>query len=85
MKQASLIIWVTQLGLSVAVPPVVAIWAAVWLRDSRGWGNWVVWVGIALGILCAVDGLRVSLKALERLSASRKDRQDPGVSFNDHQ
>ena len=85
MKQLSLFVWLTQLGLSVAMPPVVCIWLGVWLRDSKGWGGWVVWMGIALGILCAVDGLRVSLKALERVSRSKDQKEPPPVAFNDHQ
>lgn len=85
MKHLSLFVWITQLGISVAMPPVVSIWAAVWLRETKGWGSWVLWVGILLGIVCAVDGLRVSLKALSRLSKSKEEKEPPPVSFNDHQ
>lgn len=83
MKNLSLIIWITQLGLSVAVPPACFILLAVWLREQQGWGGWVIWVGIALGIYSAVEGLRSSLKAMERLSAKKKDKQPP-ISFNEH-
>lgn len=78
-----MLIWLTQLGFSVAFPPVVFILLAVWLRNSRGWGNWILWVGVVLGIICAVDGLRVSLKAMEKMSR-HKEQQAPPVSFNDH-
>ena len=37
MKELTLLTWLTQLGLSVAVPPVLFILLAVWLRDSQGW------------------------------------------------
>ena len=50
MKDLSLLVWLTQLGLSVALPPVCFILLAVWLRDSCGWGGWVLWAGIGLGI-----------------------------------
>ncbi len=84
MKDLVLIIWLTQLGLSVALPPVCFTLAAFWLRDSMGWGDWVIWIGVILGVVSAVNGLRDSLKAMERLT--RKDRKDPPppVSFNDH-
>ena len=85
MKHLSLFVWITQLGISVAMPPVVSIWVAVWLRETKGWGSWVLWVGILLGVGCAVDGLRVSLKALSRLSKSKEEKEPPPVSFNDHQ
>ena len=87
MKNLTMFVWITQLGISVAVPPVCSIWLAVWLRNSRGWGAWVVWVGIALGIFCAVDGLRASLLAMERLNKNKdqQEQKEPApVSFNDH-
>lgn len=84
MKNVTLLVWLTQLGLSVVVPPVCAIWLAVWLRNTYGWGQWVIWTGIALGVICAVDGLRVSLLAMERLSKNKEEKEPPSVSFNDH-
>ena len=83
MKNLSMIVWLTQLGLSVALPPAGFILLAVWLRDRFAWGNWVIWVGVALGIICAVDGLRTSLKAMERMSRDKEENKPP-VSFNDH-
>lgn len=83
MKNLDMLVWLTQLGLSVALPPVGFILLAIWLRDSCGWGGWVLWVGIVLGILCAIDGLRTSLKAMERMSRD-KEKKKPPVSFNDH-
>ena len=82
MKNLSMLVWFTQLGLSVALPPVGFILLAVWLRDSCNWGGWVLWVGVALGVLCAFEGLRTSLKAMEQLS--RKDKEEKLVSFNEH-
>ena len=84
MRNLTLLTWLTQLGLSVAVPPVCTIWLAVWLRDAHGWGNWVIWAGIILGAICAVDGFRVSMIAMERLSKNKKEKEPPPVSFNDH-
>lgn len=84
MRDFNLLIWLTQLGLSVAVPPVLLILLALWLRDDCGWGNWVVWVGIVLGIVMAIDGLRTSLKAMARLSDRKKENDPPPVCFNDH-
>jgi hypothetical protein len=83
MKNLSLLVWLTQLGLSVAVPMAGFVLLAVWLRNSLGWGQWVIYVGIGLGLICAIDGLRTSLKALERLSR-KKDEPPAPISFNDH-
>ena len=83
MKNVGLLVWLTQLGLSVAIPPAVFILLAVWLRDRFGLGAWVVIVGILLGVICAVDGLRVSLKAMEQMSRDKQEEKPP-LSFNDH-
>lgn len=84
MKDLKLLVWLTQLGLSVALPPTIFIMLAVWLRDHHGWGSWVIWVGIVLGIICAVDGLRTSLKTMEQMSRDKKEPSQ-SVSFNDHE
>lgn len=83
MKDLSLLVWLTQLGISVAVPPVLFILLAVWLRNSCGWGKWVIWVGIVLGLYNAITGLISSLKTLKKLS-DRKPKETPPLSFNDH-
>ena len=84
MKVAKLLVWITQLGMSVAVPPAIFIMLALWLRDSCGWGGWVLWVGIGLGVITAIDGLRTSLKTMRILSKDKKPPEDPPVSFNEH-
>ena len=84
MKDLTLIVWLTQLGLSVAVPMAGFVLLAVWLHGSLGWGQWVIYVGIGLGLICAVDGLRTALKAMDRLSREKRDDSTPPVSFNDH-
>lgn len=84
MKELSLLVWLTQLGFSVAFPLAGFILLAVWLRNSLGWGDWVIWVGLVLGLSGAVNGLRHSLKAMELLSRNEKDDTPPPVSFNEH-
>ena len=46
---------------------------------------WVVITGVLVGIVCAVDGLRVSLRAMEKMSKDKKEDEPPPVSFNDHE
>ena len=83
MKDVNLLVWLTQLGLTVAVPPAVFILLAVWLRNSYGWGSWVIWIAVVLGLYCAVTGFISSLRVLLRLSGNKKKEWRP-VSFNDH-
>ena len=84
MKNLKLIIWVTQLGLSVVSPLACFIILALWLQEKWGWGKWTLWTGIILGILCAVEGFRSSLKAMQIMSKEEKDSESPPVSFNEH-
>ena len=84
MKDLHLLVWLTQLGLSVAVPLGGFILLAVWLQQRFGWGKWVVVAGVLLGLLCAAEGLVSSLKAMKRMSGDKKDEVPPPVSFNDH-
>lgn len=83
MKNLSLIVWITQLGLSVAVPLAGFVLLGVWLCDTLGWGQWTIYVGTAFGLYCAVHGFLASLKTLKRLSDPSKE-EDKNVAFNDH-
>ena len=84
MKNVNLLIWLTQLGISVAAPLGGFIWLGVWLRQRFELGVWVVLLCIFLGLVCAIDGMRVSLKAMERMGKDPEDSDPPPVSFNDH-
>lgn len=84
MKNINMLIWLAQLGISVAAPLGGFIWLGIWLRQRFTLGVWVVLAGIFVGIICAVDGLRTSLKAMERMS-KEKNEEPPPVSFNDHE
>lgn len=84
MKDLTLLIWLTQLGLSVAAPLAVFVLGAVWLRSSFGWGNWIIWIGLLLGLSGAVSGFRHSLKAMELMSGNKKKNDPPPVVFNEH-
>lgn len=83
MKDLHLLVWLTQLGLSTAAPLAGFTLLAVWLRNQFEIGLWVIFVGVGLGIISAVGGLRDSLRALEK--ASGKNQKDkPKPSFNNH-
>lgn len=84
MKQYHLLIWLTQLGLSVALPLTGFLLLGVWLHTAKGWGAWVVIAGLIVGLICAVRGFLDSLKIMEQMSRSKKEQQPPPVSFNQH-
>lgn len=84
MKNLSLLVWITQLGMSVALPLAGFTLLGLWLRERFSLGIWVVLAGVALGLFSAVDGLRLSLKAMHRQSKEKPGKNPPPVAFNDH-
>lgn len=83
MKNLQMLTWLTQLGLSTALPLAGFVWLAVWLRNRFDLGLWVLFAGIGLGLYCAIDGFRRNLKLLDKLGKENK-KQKPPVSFGEH-
>lgn len=84
MKNLTLIVWLTQLGLGVALPLAGFVFLGVWLHNSCGWGKWTIFAGIALGLICAIDGLRTGLKTMKRLS-DKPEEDEPPIAYNHHE
>ena len=84
MKDLSLIVWLTQLGMSVAIPMAAFVLLGVWLHNHVGWGQWTVWIGILLGAVSAINGFRSLLRSIAPLAKGKKEKGKPPVSFNDH-
>ena len=83
MKNITLLTWLTQLGLSVAVPILGFVFLGVWLQRQFSLGTWVVVIATLLGVMIAADGVRRVLKQLDRIAGGKK--KDPPVSFNEHE
>ena len=84
MKNVSMLVWLSQLGLSVIAPLAGFILLAVWLHNECGLGKWIIWLGIILGLISAVNGFLNSLKTMDMLAKDEKEREIP-PSFNDHE
>lgn len=85
MKNLNMLVWLTQLGISIAAPLAGFTLLAFWLRQRFDLGIWVLLVGIALGISGAIDGFRVSMKAMEQMADGKSTKKEPPpISFNDH-
>lgn len=52
----------TQFGLQILVPVVCCIVLAGWLQRAYQWGNWVIIVGIVLGVGAGVSNLMSILR-----------------------
>ena len=87
MKELRMLIWITQLGLSVIMPLAGFILLSVWLKSRFELGVWVVICGFVLGMICAVDGLKNSLMIMEKQDKAndKNDKAKPPLSFNDHE
>lgn len=84
MKDLNLLVWLTQLGLSVALPLAGFVILGVWLHERCGWGGWTVWVGIGIGLSSAISGFRGAIRTMALMSKDAKKNDPPPVSFNDH-
>ena len=85
MKALSLIIWVTQFGLSILLPPCFFLWLGHWLQNRFGLGVWVSIILGILGLLVAFSTAKTNLKSMLKDADAVSDRKDPPpLSFNNH-
>ena len=84
MKDLQMLVWLTQLGISVAVPLAGFVFGAVWLRSYFGLGSWIIWAGVTVGAICAVSIFRQTLAMMDKMARGNKPEQQPPLSFNDH-
>ena len=83
MKTLELILWVTQFGFSLLVPPCLLLMLAHWLQGKFGFGLWCPLVLGFLGLLISFSTARANWKAMRKTAESGS--KQPPVSFNDHQ
>ena len=84
MKYLSLLMWVTQFGLSVLFPLCFFLILAVWLRNQYALGMWIIVVLGILGLLVSFSSARSCLRAMQKEMERLDGKDDPPVSFNDH-
>lgn len=70
--------WVGQFGLTVVLPPVIALLGAGWLRGRFGLGGWVTPAALALGLASAgwnlIRFLKLMLREAERSEKNKHGR-----------
>lgn len=84
MKDLQMLVWLTQVGISVAAPLAAFVFCAVWLREQFGLGVWIIWVGLALGAVCAFSGFRQCLQLMDQMANRKNKNEEPPVGFNEH-
>ena len=84
MEAWNMLVWLTQCGISVAAPLAAFVFCALWLQEQFGLGVWVIWLGLALGIICAVSGFRLCLQLMEHMAGRTGKNEEPPIGFNEH-
>jgi hypothetical protein len=76
----------TQIGIMIAVPPVLLAVLGVKLCERFGIGYWLVAVMIVVGMISSAASVRSTLKGLHRDRARREkaDGVGSGTNFNKH-
>ena len=76
LKDLRMLVWLTQLGMSTAIPMAGFILLALWLKQRFGLGGWVIIAGCVVGLVCAIDGFMNSMKAMEAIDAAIHDKRN---------
>ena len=87
MKFLSLIMWVTQFGVSLVFPLCFFMWLGYWLQNKYSLGGWIMVVCGVVGFLTTISTVkscwRSMMKAAQEASG-RDETEPPPVAFNDH-
>lgn len=84
MKILSLLLWVTQFGLSILFPLCFFLLLASWLQMEFGLGTWVTVVFGILGLLTTVSTVKSCLHSLRKAADEASSKEPPPIAFNDH-
>ena len=85
MKYLSLILWLTQFGISAVVPLCLCLWLGTWLQETFQLGWWVLLLCGVFGLLISVRTVVSCLHAMRNEAESLGTGKETGVSFNDHE
>ncbi len=82
LKDLHLLVWLTQLGMSVAAPMAGFTLVGVWLRKRLDGSVWIVLAAVAVGLIAAAESFITTLKTLEK---QEKRKDTPTVTgYNEH-
>ena len=84
MKTLTLLLWVTQFGLSVLFPLCSFLLLAAWLQKNYGLGMWIVPLLGTLGLLTSLSTARSCMRSLRKDAEDAGRDSKPPPAFNDH-
>ncbi|MBR5488576.1 MAG: AtpZ/AtpI family protein [Firmicutes bacterium] len=84
MKVLSLLLWVTQFGVSTIFPLCFFLLLASWLQSKFGLGMWVTVVLGIIGLMTTVSTVKSCLHSLRKAADEASSKEPPPIAFNDH-
>jgi len=66
----------SQLGVSILIPPLVFFWGAYWLTQHKGVGYWIYLPALILGIGTAFSSAKRLVTPLLRPRTAQRDETD---------
>ncbi|MCI2047501.1 MAG: AtpZ/AtpI family protein [Faecalibacterium sp.] len=81
MKALGNIVWLTQLGLSILLPPVICLWGCAWLVNSRGAPAWLYVPALVLGLGAGAQNF---WKFAKMMMKKAEKQNGPTARFNRH-
>jgi hypothetical protein len=84
MNFLSLLLWVTQFGLSLLFPLCFFLVLAVFLQGKFGFGGGFVLLMGGIGLLTSVSTARSCIRSLQKDAEKVSGQNKPPVAFNDH-
>ena len=84
MKRLTLLVWVTQFGLSALFPVCAFLLLGSWLQNTWQLGMWVMIVCGVVGFLTSISTVRSCIWAMRRDADGAASDQEPPLAFNEH-
>lgn len=66
--------YLTQLGLSVAAPPILCVFFGLWLQKKYALGSWVVVVSLLVGLISGACSFASFIRTVRRKTEKEEER-----------
>ena len=84
MKILSLILWVSQFGLSVLFPLCLFLYLGYWVQNRFDLGFWIMAVFGVIGFMTSVSTAKSCIRSLLKARDEAASQERPPICFNDH-